>query len=146
MAAGTEKNEFLDGLTAAMFHADTGGRSERLPLLGRSTTREQDQQQQDQQQQDLRDPLKEPDAVELLEKLPLLLVRAVAVFTMATTSSCVLAAVSAPANPCSCDTSATNTSRNRSYHICCCVLRELCLAACLLLCICLCRNYFKYVR
>ena len=101
MAARPEKNAFIDGLRAAMFDMETGGRSERVPLLGgRSRGQEQQQQrrqqQQQQREQDLRDTFPEPDAVQILEKQPLLLVRAVAVFTMATTFSCVLAAVSAP--------------------------------------------------
>lgn len=106
MAARSEKNAknaFIDGLTLGMVDVETGGRSERAPLLGVRSARGQEQRQQQQQQsqreQNPPETFTEPDAVQTLEKLPVLLVRAVAVFTMATTSSCVLAAVSAPGDP-----------------------------------------------
>lgn len=112
-AAKPEKNAFIDGVTSAMFDVETGGRSERFPLLGDPSARGQPQHQRQQQQrrqgeQNPPETFTEPDAVQVLEKLPLLLVRAVAVFTMATTSACVLAAVSAPGDPrvehlCTCD-------------------------------------------
>lgn len=104
-AAEPEKNASIEWVTSAMLDVETGGRSERFPLLGDPSTRGQPQQHQRQQQQqrqreqNLPRTFTEPDAVQVLEKLPLLLVRAVAVFTMATTSSCVLAAVSAPGDP-----------------------------------------------
>lgn len=105
MPSRTRKDTVLEALRGTFRRSEVSDGSESVPLLGSQPAVEEDEEEEvveeevpPQQQRDRHD-LKtretgEVDALELLEKLPELLVSAVAVFTLAICSSAVLGAVS----------------------------------------------------